>query len=73
MLLGARLSWLPMTLYGGAVYLAAPRTPGGAAAVWAWWMQPGPQVAAWVVAGVAFVTGVALYVRRGARPVDGHA
>ncbi|MFE9397203.1 hypothetical protein [Streptomyces flavidovirens] len=67
-LLGARLSWLPMTVYGGAVYLAAPREPGGAAAVWAWSMQPGPQVAAWVVAGVAFVAGVALYVRRGARP-----
>ncbi|MGW0547182.1 hypothetical protein [Streptomyces altiplanensis] len=67
-LLGARLSWLPMTAYGGAVYLAAPRAPGGAAAVWAWSMQPGPQVAARVVAGAAFVTGAALYVHRGARP-----
>ncbi|WP_176710010.1 hypothetical protein [Streptomyces sp. Wb2n-11] len=64
-LLGARLSRLPMTAYGGAVHLAAP---GGAAAVWAWSMQRGPQVAARVVAGAAFVAGVALCVHRGARP-----
>ncbi|MFE7328720.1 hypothetical protein ACFU8W_27840 [Streptomyces sp. NPDC057565] len=67
-LIGARLSWLPMTVYGGAVYLAAPRTPGGAAAVWAWPMQPGPQGTAWAVAVAAYVTGVVLLVVRGARP-----
>ncbi|HET6860275.1 MAG TPA: hypothetical protein VFH94_24675 [Streptomyces sp.] len=66
-LLGARPSWLPMTVYGGGVYLAAPRTPGGPAAVWAWSMQPGPQGAAWAVAVAAFVGGGALYVLRGAR------
>ncbi|WP_323187806.1 hypothetical protein [Streptomyces sp. NBC_01242] len=33
-LIGARLSWLPMTVYGGAVYLVAPCTHDGAAAVW---------------------------------------
>ncbi|MET9661746.1 hypothetical protein [Streptomyces sp. NPDC006510] len=70
-LLGARLSWLPMTVYGGAVYLAAPRTPGGAAAVWAWPMQPGPQGAAWAVAVTAYVAGAALLVVRGARPERG--
>ncbi|THA22603.1 hypothetical protein E6R18_33635 [Streptomyces sp. A1277] len=66
-LIGARLSWLPMTVYGAAVYLAAPRTPGGAAAVWAWPMQPGPQVWAWVVASAVFAAGAALYAVRGAR------
>ncbi|MEU3975522.1 hypothetical protein [Streptomyces bacillaris] len=66
--LGARASWLPMTIYGGAVYLAAPRTPGGAAAYWAWPMQPGPQAAAWAVAGTAYVVGAALLALRGPRP-----
>ncbi|MFD7494878.1 hypothetical protein ACFV8T_21065 [Streptomyces sp. NPDC059832] len=70
-LLGARLSWLPMTVYGGAVYLAAPRTPGGAAAVWAWPMQPGPQVAAWAVAGAAYVAGAVFLTVRGPRPERG--
>lgn len=66
-LIGARLSWLPMTVYGGAVYLAAPRTPGGAASVWAWLMQPGPQPGAWVVASVAYAAGAALFAVRGPR------
>lgn len=70
-LIGARLSWLPMTVYGGAVYLAAPRTPGGAAALWAWPMQPGPQTAAWVVALLAYGLGAALYAVRGARSERG--
>ncbi|MFJ2740302.1 hypothetical protein ACIO3O_11590 [Streptomyces sp. NPDC087440] len=66
-LLGARLSWLPMTAYGGAAYLAAPRTPGGSAAVWAWPMQPGPQGAAWTTALLLLALGGGLYVWRGAR------
>lgn len=66
-LIGARLSWLPMTVYSGAVYLAAPRTPGGAAAVWAWLMQPGPQPGAWAVASVAYAVGAALFAVRGPR------
>ncbi|MFG3526274.1 hypothetical protein ACGF8B_05995 [Streptomyces sp. NPDC047917] len=70
-LLGARLSWLPMTVYGGAVYLTAPRAPGGAAAVWAWPMQPGPQGAAWAVAVTVCAAGAALLVVRGARPERG--
>ncbi|MFJ2376152.1 hypothetical protein ACIOZL_25690 [Streptomyces sp. NPDC087769] len=70
-LIGARLSWLPMTVYGGAVYLAAPRDPGGAAAVWAWPMQPGPQGAAWAVAVTAYAAGAVLLVVRGARPERG--
>ncbi|MFD5984101.1 hypothetical protein [Streptomyces cyaneofuscatus] len=71
-LLGARASWLPMTVYGGAVYLAAPRTPGGAAAYWAWPMQPGPEVAAWVMAGTAYVVGAALLALRGPHPSSDH-
>lgn len=67
-LIGARLSWLPMTVYGSAVYLAAPDTAGGAAAVWAWPMQPGPQGAAWAVALTAYVIGAVLLAVRGARP-----
>ncbi|WP_224058426.1 hypothetical protein [Streptomyces kanamyceticus] len=66
-LIGARLSWLPVLAYGSAVYLAAP-DPGGAAALWAWLMQPGPQGASWAVACGLFVCGGALYVRCGARP-----
>ncbi|MFE5485430.1 hypothetical protein [Streptomyces sp. NPDC056527] len=68
-LIGARPSWLPMTVYVGSVYVAAPSTPGGTAAVWAWVMQPGPQAAAWAVALGAFAGGTALYAFRGARPV----
>lgn len=71
-LLGARTSWLPMTVYGGAVYLAAPRTPGGAAAYWAWPMQPGPEVAAWVMAGTAYAVGAALLALRGPHPNRDH-
>ncbi|MDX2706829.1 hypothetical protein PV350_28830 [Streptomyces sp. PA03-6a] len=66
--LGARLSWLPPVLYGGSVYLAAPRTPGGAAAVWAWSMQPGAQPAAWATAAVLFAGGAALVAVRGPAP-----
>ncbi|MEU1468411.1 hypothetical protein ABZ434_09330 [Streptomyces sp. NPDC005761] len=54
------ISPLPMTVYAGAVYLAAPRTPGGAASAWAWLMQPG----AWVV---AYAAGAALFAVRGPR------
>ncbi|MFE0104023.1 hypothetical protein [Streptomyces sp. NPDC059009] len=69
-LVGARLSWLPVTVYGSAVYLAAPREPGGASAVWAWPMQPGPQGAAWAVAVGLFAVGGVLYASRGARPEE---
>ncbi|QGZ50943.1 hypothetical protein GPZ77_23500 [Streptomyces sp. QHH-9511] len=68
-IVGARLSWLPVTVYLGSVYLTAPSAPGGAAAVWAWPMQPGPQVSAWAVAVGAFAAGTALLATRGARPV----
>lgn len=67
-LIGARQSWLPMTAYIGTVSLAAPAAPGGAAALWAWPMQPGPQPGAWAMAAGAFAGGAALYAWRGARP-----
>ncbi|MFJ3581032.1 hypothetical protein ACIPPS_02180 [Streptomyces sp. NPDC090127] len=67
-LIGARQSWLPMTAYIGSVYVSAPAAPGGAAALWAWPMQPGPQAGAWAVALGAFAGGAALYAWRGARP-----
>ncbi|MGW3242473.1 hypothetical protein [Streptomyces sp. NPDC001070] len=70
--LGARLSWLPPVLYGGSAYLAAPRTPGGAAAVWAWSMQPGPQPAAWATAAVLFAAGAVLVAVRGPAAGGGH-
>ncbi|MEE1804566.1 hypothetical protein ACIQVO_21605 [Streptomyces sp. NPDC101062] len=66
-LLGARLSWLPTTAYLSTVYLAAPRAHGGAAALWAWPVQPGPQAGAWAAAVVAYGCGAGLYVWRGAR------
>ncbi|WP_433545704.1 hypothetical protein ACQPZG_11475 [Streptomyces sp. CA-294286] len=66
-LLGARLSWLPMTAYASAVGLAAPRCPGGWAAVWAWPVQPGSEAGAWATALAVFAVGGALYVGRGAR------
>ncbi|NBM20046.1 hypothetical protein [Streptomyces sp. GC420] len=65
---GARPSWLPATAYLGAVFLAAPRAHGAAAAVWAWPLRPGPEPAAWAVAGAVLLCGGALYVR-GARPL----
>ncbi|MGW2843731.1 hypothetical protein [Streptomyces sp. NPDC001274] len=64
-LLGARPSWLPMTVYGSAVYLAAPNEPGRAAALWAWPLQPGPEAGAWAVAVAAYGAGAALLAVRG--------
>ncbi|MEU9861021.1 hypothetical protein AB0D99_09100 [Streptomyces sp. NPDC047971] len=66
-LIGARPSWLPATVYTGSVYMAAPSRPGGAAELWAWIMQPGPEAGAWAVALGAFAGGTALYAFRGAR------
>ncbi|MFF8378848.1 hypothetical protein ACF07V_22270 [Streptomyces sp. NPDC015661] len=66
-LVGARLSWLPPAVYLCAVGLAAPAEPGGAAAWWAWAMQPGPEGGAWTVAAAAFTAGTVLYAGRGPR------
>ncbi|PVC74241.1 hypothetical protein DBP15_08730 [Streptomyces sp. CS065A] len=51
----------------------APRTPDGAAAYTAWPTQPGPEGAARVMAGTAYVVGTALLALRGPHPDRDHA
>ncbi|MGW2743840.1 hypothetical protein [Streptomyces sp. NPDC001450] len=67
-LLGARLSWLPVFGYVTGVYLGSGGAHGRAATVWAWPMQPGAQPGAWAAALTVFVAGAAVYAVRGARP-----
>ncbi|MGW3627366.1 hypothetical protein [Streptomyces sp. NPDC000880] len=64
-LIGTRLSRLPAFTYLSAIYLGAPGVHGGRAAVWAWPMQPGPQLGAWAAAAAVFIAGSALYAWRG--------
>ncbi|MFC7846657.1 hypothetical protein [Streptomyces sp. NPDC057382] len=64
-LLGARRSWLPVTLYVGLTYLLAPPGPHGT--VWTWYTQPGSDSGSWAVAATAFVTGTVLHSWRGSR------
>ncbi|MET9829133.1 hypothetical protein ABZ078_07440 [Streptomyces sp. NPDC006385] len=66
-LLGARLSWLPVFGYVSAVYVGAAGLRGNSVPVWAWLVQPAGQWDAWLVALVAFAAGGVLYLRRGAR------
>lgn len=66
-LLGAGLSWLPVFGYVSAVYVGAAGLRGGSVPLWAWLVQPAGQRDAWLVALVAFVAGVLLYLLRGAR------
>ncbi|WP_405794812.1 hypothetical protein [Streptomyces sp. NBC_01506] len=67
-LLGARLSWLPMMVYVAVTsYLgAADPADGGAAAAWAWPMRPEGEVRAWVTALAVYGCGAALHAWRGA-------
>ncbi|WP_406837298.1 hypothetical protein ACICHK_15035 [Streptomyces sp. AHU1] len=67
-LIGARLSWMPTTLYFSAVYLSAASPRVNNATVVGWLVQPGPQHGAWAAGLVLFVTGTALCAARGARP-----
>ncbi|MFC8830324.1 hypothetical protein ACFT9I_33915 [Streptomyces sp. NPDC057137] len=64
--LGARLSWLPMMVYAAVTYLSA----GGAGAL-AWQMRPEGEVRAWVTALAVFACGAALHAWRGTRPERG--
>ncbi|MEV6613864.1 hypothetical protein AB0N31_08275 [Streptomyces sp. NPDC051051] len=66
--LGARLSWLPVLGYVGAVIPASAGVAGRAVTVWAWPVQPGDRPWSWAAAGTAFVLGTALFAARGARP-----
>ncbi|MFF0450521.1 hypothetical protein ACFYT4_29745 [Streptomyces sp. NPDC004609] len=65
--LGARLSWLPMTVCTGAIQFAGATGAAGGAAGWLWPLHAGPQPAAWLSATVAFVLGTALLVALGPR------
>ncbi|MFD6550553.1 hypothetical protein [Streptomyces sp. NPDC058398] len=67
-LVGARLSWMPTTLYFSAVYLSASSPRVNKATVVGWLMQPGPQHGAWATGAALFVMGTALCAARGARP-----
>ncbi|PKT68041.1 hypothetical protein CW362_37185 [Streptomyces populi] len=67
-LVGARLSWMPTTLYFSAVYLSAASPRVNNATVVSWLVQPGPQHGAWAAGLALFVTGTALCAARGARP-----
>ncbi|KAB1986240.1 hypothetical protein F8144_24075 [Streptomyces triticiradicis] len=67
-LVGARLSWMPTTLYFSAVYLSASSPRVNNATVVGWIVQPGPQHGAWAAGLALFVTGTALCAARGARP-----
>lgn len=66
-LLGARLSWLPVFGYVSAVYVGAAGLRGPSVPLWAWLVQPAGQGGAWLVALVLFVAGGVLYLLRGAR------
>ncbi|MGV9939528.1 hypothetical protein [Streptomyces sp. NPDC003401] len=65
--LGARLSWLPVLGYVGAVIPASAGVTGRAVTVWAWPVQPGGRPWSWAAAGAVFVLGTALFAARGAR------
>ncbi|MET7696723.1 hypothetical protein [Streptomyces sp. NPDC005485] len=67
-LCGARVSWLPTTLYFSAVYFSASAPRMRARTALTWPLQSGPQLGAWAVALALFVIGTALYAGRGARP-----
>ncbi|WP_050776736.1 hypothetical protein [Streptomyces sp. SPB074] len=71
--LGARLSWLPVLGWGTAVFLggAAPRPYAAVARLWAWIDQPAGDGPALAVALLSFLAGGALYAAKGARPVRG--
>jgi len=65
--LGARVSWLPTTLYFSAVYFSASAPRMRNDTVLTWPLQSGPQHGAWAVALALFAIGTALYGWRGAR------
>lgn len=68
---GARASWFVVVGYASTIYLAAPRIPGGPAAVWAWPMQPTRITVSFVTAGALFAVAVAVHAAVGVRPSTG--
>ncbi|MGV9454786.1 hypothetical protein [Streptomyces sp. NPDC003635] len=68
--LGARLSWLPVFGYVSAMYLGISGTRGGGSLPpWAWLLEPEAGGAAWNTAAALFLLGGTLYVLKGARRV----
>ncbi|MEU6443351.1 hypothetical protein [Streptomyces sp. NPDC047046] len=67
--LGARLSWLPVLGYGAAVFLGGrtPRPYARTTRVWAWLDQPVGDHLALALALALFLAGGALFVAKGAR------
>lgn len=63
----ARAAWVVVLSYASLVYVAAPREHGGAAAWWAWPMQPAAQTASFVAAGLLLAAGVVVHAVVGAR------
>ena len=65
---GVQPSWIPVLAYAGTVYLAAPRHPGGPAAVWAWPMQPWSVPIAAITAALLSLLAITLHAAVGVRP-----
>ncbi len=65
---GARAAWMVVLGYASTVYLAAPRTAGGPAAVWAWPMQPATIGVSFVTAAVLLGVALVVHAAFGARP-----
>ncbi|MFE0424262.1 hypothetical protein [Streptomyces sp. NPDC058953] len=71
---GAGPSWLPTALYSAVAYfvlIPADEAHTGAAGVWGWAVQPGPQTGAWATAVTLFATGTAAWALLGSRRRDG--
>ncbi|MEU5398377.1 hypothetical protein ABZ348_03650 [Streptomyces sp. NPDC005963] len=66
-LCGARVSWLPVSVYAVMAFTAAPHARTGGLVVWAWALQPGAASWTWLVAGALFTAGAVLHAGRGAR------
>jgi hypothetical protein len=64
---------IPVLAYASTVYLAAPRHPGGPAAVWAWPMQPWNVLAAAITAAVLSLLAVTVHAAVDVRPTSDQA
>ncbi|WP_405850031.1 hypothetical protein OG211_26570 [Streptomyces niveus] len=71
--IGARLSWLPMMVCTAVTSLLGATDPadGGVAAAWAWQFRPEDDVRAWLTALAIFGCGASLHACRGTRPDNG--
>ena len=67
---GARAAWIVVLAYASIAYLAAPRTPGGFASVWAWPMQPTSVNTSFITAGALMAIAAAVHSLAGSRPTS---